>query len=95
VLYARSVDPAEGELTPGREAALSAALASEDFTYMDRTAARPGQVARTEGRREYWTWTLALLALLLAVETFLGQRFGHYASTGKSQKGEQTARNVE
>ncbi len=85
VLFARNVDPAEGDLTCGREAALAAALASEEFTYMDRTAARPGRVEKPQVHKEYWTWALGILALLLAVETFLAQRFGHYAPTGKDR----------
>jgi len=83
VLFARNVDPAEGDLACGREPALAAALASEDFEYMDRTAAHPGRVEKPEVHKEYWTWALAILALLLAAETFLGQRFGHYAPPEK------------
>ncbi|MGB2822984.1 MAG: BatA domain-containing protein [Phycisphaerae bacterium] len=83
VLFARNVDPAEGDLTCGREPALAAALGSEQFVYVDRTAARPHRVEKPEVHKEYWTWALALLALLLAAETFLGQRFGHYAPAAK------------
>ena len=83
VLFARTVDPVEGDLTCGREVVLAGAFGSEDFVYMNRTARHPGRVEKPEVHKEYWTWALAILALLLAVETFLGQRFGHYSASGK------------
>jgi hypothetical protein len=85
-IYARTVDPLEGDLACGREPALAAALGSEEFVYMDRTSAHPGRVAEAEPHKEYWMWALAIMAVLLAAETFLGQRFGHYAAQGKSSE---------
>jgi len=81
--FARAVDPAEGDLTCDRQAGLAAALGSEEFVYLDRTSPQAGKVARAEAQREYWTWALVILAALMAAETFLGQRFGHYAGGGK------------
>jgi len=85
VLFARTVDPAEGDLTCGREPALAAAVGSEEFVYADRTTAHPGRVRKAEAHKEYWTWVLAALAILLAAETFLAQRFGHYPSAVKAK----------
>jgi hypothetical protein len=83
-IFARTVDPAEGDLACGREPVLAAAFGSEEFLYIDRTAAHPGSVAKAQPQKEYWTWALAILALVLAAETFLGQRFGHYMAPGRS-----------
>ncbi len=85
VLFARSVDPAEGDLACGREAALAAALGSDAFTYVDHTRARAAVGQQAEARKEYWTWALAALAVLLALETFLGQRFGHYRTADRGR----------
>jgi len=89
--FSRTVDPLEGDLTCDREAGLAAALGSEEFVYLDRTAAATGQVAQAQTQKEYWTWALAILAALLAVETFLAQRFGHYPGGGKGTAGQQQA----
>ena len=86
VLFARTTDPAEGDLTCGREPALATALGSEEFTYVDRTASRPDEVETAGMSKEYWTLALAVLALLLAAETFLGQRFGHYPQSGEKRR---------
>ena len=84
VFFARTVDPAEGDLTPGGESAITGAMGGDRLTYIDRRAAETAQVAEIENRKEYWTWALALLAALLATETLLGQRFGHWP--GKKDK---------
>ena len=83
-VFARTVDGVEGDLTCGRQPALAAAFGSEKFVYQDRTATQAAQADTAESQKEYWTWALAILALLLAAETFLGQRFGHYAPPGKA-----------
>lgn len=77
-IFARTPDPAEGDLTPGGHTALAAALGSEDFSYLDRSTAEAAGSVRADATREYWTWALAVLLLILAAESFLGQRFGHY-----------------
>ena len=78
VLFARQVDPAEGDLTPGREAAVTAAFGSEGVTYVDRQAAKASEIADAAFTKEYWMWALAALAVLMALETYLAQRFGHW-----------------
>lgn len=78
VLFARQVDPAEGDLTPGREQAVAAAFGGEGLTYVDRQAADTAQVADRAPQKEYWMWALAALAVLMALETYFAQRFGHW-----------------
>jgi hypothetical protein len=85
VLFARQVDPAEGDLTPGREPAIAAALGTERLTYIDKQASEAAQVAKADAQKEYWMWALALLAALLAMETYLAQRFGHWPGGKKEE----------
>jgi hypothetical protein len=85
VLFARQVDPVEGDLTPGREPAVAAAMGTERLTYIDKQAAETAKVAKADDQKEYWMWALALLAALLAAETYLAQRFGHWPDGGKKE----------
>jgi len=85
VLFARQVDPAEGDLTPGREPAIAAAFGTERLTYIDKQASEAAQVAKADAQKEYWMWALALLAALLAMETYLAQRFGHWPGGKKEE----------
>ena len=62
---------------------------NNEFVYLDRTKAQPGKVAKAEAQKEYWMWALAILAVLLAGETFLGQRFGHYSGGGRADGAKQ------
>lgn len=50
------------------------------------------QVAGVGGPKEYWVWALALLAGLLALETFLAQRFGHWPAGGQGRQQDATQR---
>jgi len=86
VLFARRVDPAEGDLTPGREPAVTSAMGSEHVTYVDMEKAGISQVAKEDTRKEYWLWAMGLLAALLALETLLGQRFGHWPGGKKARQ---------
>jgi anti-sigma-K factor RskA len=85
VLFARQVDPVEGDLTPGREPAIAAAVGTERLTYIDKQASEAAQVAKADAQKEYWMWALALLAALLAMETYLAQRFGHWPGVKKEE----------
>ena len=77
VMFARNVEAREGRLDVASEQQLRAAL-GVDLDYRDRLApAGAKQVKGGEGR-EYWKAALAAMLLVLAVEVFLGQRFGHY-----------------
>jgi len=79
VLLARNVDAREGDLRPGGQADAASAFGSEDFQYV-RGLAPAAADTSAKNPKEYWKWLLAATIVLLAVETFLGQRFGHYAS---------------
>ena len=85
VLFARQVDPAEGDLTPGREPAIAAAVGTERLTYIDKQASETAQAVKADAQKEYWMWALALLAALLAMETYLAQRFGHWPGDKKEE----------
>jgi len=79
--YARNTDPAEGELTHianGKDD-LADVFGSKEFIYRDRSAAgSAADVSEATDKKEYWLWAMGALLALLAIETFLGQRFGHY-----------------
>jgi hypothetical protein len=81
LLLARNLDPDEGELTPGGRTGLAAAFGSDEFRYVPRTGPRPADTAAMEDRRDLWKWALAALLVLLAAETLLARRFGHYGNT--------------
>ena len=78
VMFARNVDPMEGRLEVAGEAELRGYLAVE-FHYKNQLkAAKAGQEDTVTRQTEYWKAALALMLVVLAVEVFLGQRFGHY-----------------
>jgi len=79
LFFARNVDPAEGNLAPGGEKLIARALGSEDFKYVSRLKAGSASDVQTKEQKEYWLLLLAGLLALLAFETFLAQRFGHYS----------------
>jgi hypothetical protein len=79
VFFVRNPDPAEGNLAPGGQAELASALGSDGFEYRWRVGAATAAEVRDRKDKEYWTWMVAALLVMLALETFLGRRFGHYA----------------
>jgi len=86
VLFARQVDPVEGDLAPGREQAVAAAFGADGLTYVDRQAAEAPEIADAASQKEYWMWALAVLAALMALETYLAQRFGHWPGGKREAK---------
>ncbi|MCE5279610.1 MAG: vWA domain-containing protein [Planctomycetaceae bacterium] len=79
VLFARNIDPAEGDLACGGRTALEAALGSDDFAYAAKAAGGNEPLAAAAAKKEYWLLAALAALVLLAGETFLGQKFGHYA----------------
>jgi len=79
LFFARNIDPAEGNLTPGGEKLIARALGSEDFKYVSRLTAGAASDVQTKEQKEYWLLLLAGLLTVLAFETILAQRFGHYS----------------
>ena len=98
ILYARNLDPAEGDLavltgpdgedTPaGREVAVGAALGLEKFRYQQPLAeGQKIQRLQAEPQREYWIWALAAMLVLMAMEILLAQKFGHYTTADSSKR---------
>ena len=39
------------------------------------------KIAGRSDENEYWLWAIAAVLVLLAAETLLAQRFGHYSDT--------------
>ncbi|KKK95470.1 hypothetical protein LCGC14_2672480, partial [marine sediment metagenome] len=77
VMFARNVDPSEGRLARASEEELRGWL-GVDFVYEDKLAPATAETAVRTPRGEYWKAALIAMLLVLAVEVFLGQRFGHY-----------------
>ena len=80
--FARNIDPAEGKLAHNGRADLAAAVGSEEFLYneSDPSGAVAPKPPPKKPKKEYWLWAMGALLALLAIETFLAQLFGHYAS---------------
>ncbi len=79
VLFARNVDGEEGNLSCAGKTGLTAAFGSDRFTYIRRAADRRMGEVQAKPEKEYWMYAIAALLVLLAAETFLAQRFGHYS----------------
>jgi hypothetical protein len=81
VLFARNVDPVEGNLLPGGKDDIASAFGSEEFAYESHRGDQVVEVAGKSDENEYWLWAIAAVLVLLAAETLLAQRFGHYSDT--------------
>ncbi len=77
LLMARNVDPAEGNLIVAGREKLRGALGSDTFTYVPRSESQKTAVFGP-AKSELWLWLLLTAVALLAAETVLAQRFGHY-----------------
>ncbi len=78
VLFARNVDPREGLLQRAAGEQTLRGWLGVEFTYVDRLKPAEEASADVGEHREYWKLALALMLVVLAVEVFLAQRFGHY-----------------
>jgi hypothetical protein len=79
VLFARYPDSREGQLGPAGKQQITAALGSGEYEYVRRSATGEEGEQRPAGeKKEYWVWAALALLGLLALETFLAQRFGHW-----------------
>ena len=86
MLYARNIDPAEGDLRIAGDDEVAAALGTEKFRHEKRLLATASESVETKPKKEYWTWAIVAMLIVLALETFLGQRFGHYATLAASRR---------
>ncbi|MFP3936856.1 MAG: BatA domain-containing protein [Phycisphaerae bacterium] len=80
VLPVRNINPDEGDLAPAGESGLSAAIGDEQFDYVQRVGARRTDTAGMDDHRDYWRWAVAAVLVMLATETLLARRFGHYSN---------------
>ena len=81
VLYARNPDPGEGDLRISAREEIASALGTEKFRYEQPLAGdRQAKGIDLASRKEFWTWALIAMLVILAIETVLGQKFGHYTA---------------
>jgi len=80
VFFARNVEPEEGRLEPGGIEGLRTAFDDDAFAYRNQVGQAEAQAQAAGEQKEYWLWALGAMLVLLAAETFLAQRFGHYTS---------------
>jgi hypothetical protein len=80
VYFSRGIDPAEGNLAKASAADIAKVVGPNHVYHGDlsRTAL---VAAKSTDRAAYWKLLLGGLLVVLAIETFLAQRFGHYART--------------
>ena len=86
MFFARNVDPAEGDLAVGRRPHIASAFGGDEFFYEQRLGDDVGRAEKSEAQTEYWLWAVAAVLVLLALETFLAQRFGHYSAPADERK---------
>ena len=78
MVFARNVDPAEGDLAKATQQRIASTLGPAS-TYVDRAGSAGGAGDPADaGAREYWRWLLVMAVGVLALEVVLAQRFGHY-----------------
>ncbi|MBN1556338.1 MAG: BatA domain-containing protein [Phycisphaerae bacterium] len=77
-LLARNVDSREGRLAPAGKETLATALGRDTFTYVNRAETGGTELAETGMEKPYWIYLVVALIALLALETYLARRFGHW-----------------
>jgi hypothetical protein len=65
-------------LAPGSHGDLTGALGGGDYTFIDRSQPAAGDLDDAIAEKQYWIWLLGALLALLALETYLARRFGHW-----------------
>ncbi len=85
-LYVRNVDPAEGQLTPADTERIESVLGQ--LAYYDARAGKESgkSIAAVADEEDWWMIALISVVVLMAAETFLGQKFGHYSSNDISSQ---------
>jgi hypothetical protein len=78
-LFARNNDPREGLLPQAGKRRLQALFGKERLTYRDSEDLESGTEELLAKGEEYWLWLMGTLIVLIALETVLAQRFGHYS----------------
>jgi len=70
--------PDEGKLESAVRNDIASIFGRLDFTYVDRAEGAGTGADEPKTKKPYWMWMIAALLVLLAFETFLSQRFGHW-----------------
>ncbi|MCY2930226.1 MAG: BatA domain-containing protein [Planctomycetota bacterium] len=89
LLFARNADGLEGRLAHGGKDEVAAAFGSAagDYRYFRRDQADRTEKMKLHPELEYWAWAMGAMLAMLALESFLGQRFGHHPPPKPSGKG--------
>ncbi len=78
--FARNIDPLEGRLAPAGRDEIASIFGGVEFSYMKRGTGK-GRIEDMRPARSFWIWMIAGLLALLALETFLAWKFGHWSRT--------------
>ncbi len=84
-VFVRNTPASEGELVPAGRSGIATALGvTGDWPYQyvarnDLTAG--GSLKMQRWRQDYWIWALSAMIIVLAIETVLAVRFGHYSKS--------------
>ena len=78
-LFARNSDPREGQLAQAGKSRLVSLFGKERLTYRDADDLETGAEMLVAKGEEYWLWLMGTLIVLIALETVLAQKFGHYS----------------
>jgi hypothetical protein len=77
VFFARRVDQSESDLTKASEGQVRAAI-DRPYRHVGDLAVKEASAEQEAPRKALWWLFVAMLLGVLGLETFLGQRFGHY-----------------
>jgi hypothetical protein len=83
VLFSRHTDPRESDLVKAPEADLRAAV-GRTCRYTPNLAVQSETATEAPPLKAFWWLFLSVLLVLLALETVLGLRFGHYLPRAKN-----------
>ena len=80
LMIVRNVDPEEGRISVAGRQRVEDVLGPVD-SYLVRVRKESGTAVApsSDSDADWWKWAMGALAVLLAMETFLGLKFGHYA----------------
>ncbi|MEI7834819.1 MAG: BatA domain-containing protein [Planctomycetota bacterium] len=89
LLFARNADALEGRLAYGGKDDIAAAFGSGagDYRYFRRDHADRAEKMKLHPELEYWAWAIGAMLVMLALESVLGQRFGHHAPARRPREG--------
>jgi len=85
VLFSRHVEPAEGDLARADRADLERAV-GRDHVYQGGLALEPAAIGRRADDKAYAGPLLVVVLAVLAVETVLARRFGHYTAAAPRRR---------